>query len=175
MLLDYQDLDDDTRDKMVSEIQADIDGGTLYMSKRLSQGGRDDYPDLLENAAENHDDEWLSNEIAKAQRLNPTVPRENQNGTVTQTKMPSNAHTMLGMGEFNTFYIRALCLRAIEEKRELVIYRARQSSRPRPESEAAIGKKPDPEWLLKELRLHPEQRDPDVIPEPNSGLTVRLG
>ena len=174
MLLSYNDLDSETRRHMLEEVERDIENGKLYVSPRLSQAGQRDYPGLLKAAVENHDDEWLANEIAQHQRLNSTVPRKDKFGFVKQTKMPSNAPVMLAAGEFNTFYIRAICLRAIEENRSIVVYRGRHSSNPRPESEASIGERPNPRELLEALRLPPEQRPSGVIPEPNSGLTVKL-
>ena len=57
-------------------------------------------------------------------------------------------------GEYNRFYIRALCVRAIEDSAKLEIYRARSSNRPDPASENLIGGSPDAQALLEDLRSH---------------------
>lgn len=170
MYLDYQNLNDETRQIMLSEIRADAQNGRLYMSKRLSERGQTDYPNLLEVAAEKHDDEWLGDQLTEHRRIKES--ETTKLGKVKHT--PHDAHETLAMGEFNSYYIRALCLRAISESRSIVIYRARQNESPRPESEAAIGQNPNPQLLLEALRLPIEQRPRDVIPKPNSGLTIKF-
>ena len=51
-----------------------------------------------------------------------------------------NAAELIAEGEFNRFYLRALCLAALSQDIPvLVINRARHSDHPRPESEAQIG------------------------------------
>jgi hypothetical protein len=173
MLLNFHDLNEATRQHMLEEIREDIDNGNLYISSRLSGVGQQDYPNLLQRAAEQFDDEWLASEIAQNQRLNVTLQRHTKRG-ITQARMPSNAHETLAMGEFNSFYIRAICLRAINEGRTIEVYRARPSQFARPESEAAIRTRPNPVDLLAALRVPVEKRAAPVIPEPNSGISVRL-
>jgi len=83
----------------------------------------------------------------------------------------------LAESEFNRYYIRALARRAIEDGiPELVIYRAKPVSNPRPESEARIETSLLPEDLLEDLRSHPGDEPPVLgVPSgPNSGLSVRL-
>ena len=59
---------------------------------------------------------------------------------------------------------------------ELVIYRAKPVSNPRPESEARVETSLSPEELLDDLRSHPGDEPPTLgVPSgPNSGLSVRL-
>ena len=67
--------------------------------------------------------------------------------------MPSNAPETLAEGEFNRFYIRGLCRRAVEENvAQLVIYRAKTVTHARPESERRIGATVSPGALLADLR-----------------------
>jgi hypothetical protein len=90
--------------------------------------------------------------------------------------MRSNAHEMLAEGEFNRFYIRALCLRAIEDGiPDVVVYRAKPVENPRSESQQKIDEHVSPEALLRDLRIHPGVDTAlGLPPGPNSGLSVRL-
>ncbi|MGX5683401.1 hypothetical protein ACWKWW_02475 [Chryseobacterium cucumeris] len=91
-----------------------------------------------------------------------------------QSKVPKNASTLLCQSEFNRYYIRGLCLKALKDKIESVeIYRGRQSSFVRPESEVQIGKKLDPLELLEDLR-NSIGKQPKLFPEINSGLTIKI-
>jgi len=70
-----------------------------------------------------------------------------------------------------------LARRAIEDDiSELVVYRAKPVSNPRPESEARVETVLPPEELLEDLRTHPGDERPSLgVPSgPNSGLSVRL-
>ena len=86
--------------------------------------------------------------------------------------VPYTANETLAEGEFNTYYIRGLCARVIEEKEgQLEIYRAKEVDDPRPESQVMLGQLVDAMQLLTILR-NPESNF-KAIPKPNSGLSVR--
>ncbi len=79
-------------------------------------------------------------------------------------------------GEFNRFYVRGLCRRAIEDGiQQLIIYRAKAVMTPRPGSEEKIGTSVDSAAILADLRttigVEPALGMP---PGPNSGLTLKL-
>ena len=64
----------------------------------------------------------------------------------------------LAEGEFNRFYIGGLYLRALtDDIVELVVYRAKQVSNPRRESEPLIGTRIPPEKLPQDIRTYPEK------------------
>ncbi len=141
MGLEYRDLDERTRTLMLDEIDRDSAGGSLYLSDNLTTEGKTEYPDLLRAAAREGNDETLAGEIRG--RLKPfEKPRQLKSGGFSKApKMRSNAHEMLAEGEFNRFYIRALCRRAIEDcKPHLIVYRANAVEKPRSTSEAMIGR-----------------------------------
>ncbi len=79
-------------------------------------------------------------------------------------------------GEFNRFYARGLCRRAIAEGIEaLVVYRAKEVVNPRAESVALIGKSLPAKQLLEDLRAHiGTDTALGLPPGPNSGLSVKL-
>jgi len=176
MGLHYDDLDDRTRTLMLAEIERDVAGGTLFLSENLSPQGRTDYPVLIRAAARSGSDVTLAAAILS--RLNPyEKPRRLKSGAFSKPPvMRSNAHEMLAEGEFNRFYIRALCLRAIEDGiPEVIVYRAKAVDNPRPESERKLGQGVPVEPLLHDLRTHPGVDTAlGLPPGPNSGLSVRL-
>ena len=91
-------------------------------------------------------------------------------------KVPANAADTLAEGEFNRFYCRGLCARVSgSTPGEVEIYRGRESSQPRRESEALIGRRLEATSVLRDLRssvgVEPAL---GVPPGPNSGLTLRI-
>lgn len=176
MGLRYENLDRETRRIMVEEIEADIRDGRLYVAEnRLSDAGRAAYPNLLRTAAGEHNDDWLAGELRKPGIMNPRQQRKHASGKVTMVKVPWNAAETLAEGEFNRFYIRALCIRALGDRLiRLVVYRAKAVENPRPDSEARIGTALAPEQLLADLRKNVGWEAALGLAQPNSGLTVRL-
>lgn len=173
--LNLVNLDAATRRYMLEEIELDENGARLYISARLSNQGAADYPSLLKAATTSADDTFLANLINAPGRLNPTEPRKTKNG-VTWAKVPVTAAETLAEGEFNRFYARGLCRRAIDEgKPSVLIYRAKQVMNPRTESEAIIGTLLSVEKLLEDLRANPgADTSLGLPPGPNSGLSVRF-
>jgi len=176
MGLDYRNLDQRTRNLMLAEIERDIAENTLYLSDNLSPQGQTDYPDLIRAAARDGSDVTLGAAILG--RLNShEKPRRLKSGELSKPPvMRSNAHEMLAEGEFNRFYIRALCLRAIEDGiAEVIVYRAKAVQNARSESERKIGQGVPVEALLRDLRTHQGVDTAlGLPPGPNSGLSVRL-
>jgi len=176
MALSLHHLDDRTRQYMRSEIEADIANKRLYLSPRLSETGQEEYSMLLKEAVSQFDADWLANQLRLNYRLNAVEPRRTPSGGMTAAKVPSNAPEMLAEGEFNRFYIRGLCRRAIDDGiTHLIVYRAKAVSHPRPESQARIGTSVEAQTLLDDLRTHPGVDTALGLPNgPNSGLSVHL-
>lgn len=171
----YRNLDQRTRELMLEELQLDIESLTVYLSERLNQYGRNVFTRLLEHAIRNGDDTTFANDL-RSGCFNPTYQRRKPKGGYSEVTMPINAPDMLAEGEFNRFYIRALCRRAIEEGRNTVkIYRAKVVSSPRQESELLIGIQQNAQQLLNDLRTNIGKDTYTGIPGgPNSGLSVEL-
>lgn len=176
MGLDYTNLDERTRTLMLAEIARDIAAGTLYLSDNLSPQGRTNYPSLIQAAARSGTDDTMAAVIRD--RLNPfEQPRRLKSGAFSKPPaMRTNAHEMLAEGEFNRFYIRALCLRAIEDGiPAVIVFRAKALQNARSESEQRIGQAVPVDVLLRDLRTHPGVDTALGLPAgPNSGLSVRL-
>ena len=102
--------------------------------------------------------------------------KKDTKGGLTTAHVPVTAPETLAEGEFNRFYARGLCSRAIEENISHVeVYRGKLVENPRPESEEKIGTKLSAKELLNDLRTS-QGVEPclGVPPGPNSGLTIRF-
>ncbi len=178
MSLYLENLDNRTRQLMLDEMEYDIAHNQLHISPFLSGQGQRDYTSLLREAIQSGTDETLAQSLREHRRILRTLPRRNpKSGGYLITATPENAAQVLAESEFNRYYIRALARRAIEDGiPELVIYRAKPVSNPRPESEARIETSLPAEDLLDDLRAHPGDEPPALgVPSgPNSGLSVRL-
>lgn len=176
MGLDYRNLDDMSRTLMLSEIERDAAAGMLYVSERLSAEGKAQYPTLLRAAAQGGTDDTLADHLRSL--LNPfDKPRELRSGKLSKPpKMAKNAHETLAQGEFNRFYIRAICVRAIEDDAaDVIVYRAKAVERARSASQQKIGQKMQAQALLDDLRANPGVDTAlGLPPGPNSGLSVHL-
>jgi hypothetical protein len=178
MPLAYQNLDAETRAFMVEEIDTDANQpGKLYISNYLTDLGKRAWPQMLRDAALSGTDATLAVQIARPGILEEyTQRRKPKGGGMYTARIPVNAPEVMSEGEFNRFYVRGICRRAIKDGiKSLVVYRAKAVSQPRPESEAKIGMTIDPAVLLTDLRemtgLEPALGIP---PGPGSGLSVRL-
>lgn len=173
-MLNLTNLDEVTRQLMRAEIESDIASDDLYVSPRLSERGRADYPSLLLDAASGGSDVSLAIDLRAHGRLNDMETASRGGKTFTKN-VPVNAAETLAEGEFNRFYARGLCRRAIDGGQEVRVYRAKSVAEPRSSSEQMIGKLVDAQALLDDLR---ESRGIEpalgLPPGPNSGLSVEL-
>jgi hypothetical protein len=176
MTLFLVDLDKRTRQLMLEEMEYDTARNQLHISPFLSGQGQRDYPNLLREAIENGDETTLSAALNEQRRIERAMPRKQQKGGFQLVAAPYTAADTVAESEFNRYYIRALCRRAIEDGiPELIVYRARPTENPRPESEELVETTVDPAELLADLRAHPGQATALGIPAgPNSGISVRL-
>ncbi len=175
MPLEYHDLDPETRGFALAEFDTDRERGTLTLSNRIRPTRTAEYESLLREALAYYDDRWLE------ERVDDMVLdfelRRTPSGATTTARLPSYEPRVLTEGDFNRYYMRGVCARAIAEGRGVVeVYRARHSAEPRPESRELVGQRLDAAGLLQELRATPADAEVDepTIGRPNSGLSVRL-
>ena len=171
MGLNQKDLNPEIRELMTQEMDHDLVVKRLYLSPRLNAQGRNVWHQLLKEASANHSDDWLANEIAHQRLLNPHDLRQGK-----PIAMRRDAHQMLAESEFNRFFMRGICLKAIQLGAPAVLgYRAKVSQTPRAESQAIIGKKFEPNELLERLRSAIGADTPFGYPgSANSGLSVEF-
>lgn len=174
MPLKYDNLDPATRRYALAEFDSDVERGTLTISSRIRPTATDEYQSLLRQALAYYDDLWLE------ERVEGLVVhfelRQTPSGATTTAKLPSYAPRVLAEGDYNRYYMRGVCARAIDEGRGVVeVYRARLSAEPRPESRELEGQRLDPAPLLEELRTkYADSSEEATLGKPNSGLSVRL-
>ncbi|MFO0847198.1 MAG: hypothetical protein U0871_01380 [Gemmataceae bacterium] len=174
--MQFEDLIPRTRALMAEELDCDMASGTLYLSDRLSDAGRRDYPRLLAEALTAHEPGWLEAQLREGGRLSDTESYT-RSGVTRERRVPATAAATLAEGEYNRFYCRAVCRLAAEAgpAAEVEVYRAKPVSSPRPESEAKIGTRVNAAGLLADLRWNKGVDTALGVPAgPNSGLSVRL-
>src|SRR5438105_14706783 len=113
-MLVYEDLDGHVRQCMLEELRMDIEKNRLYLSPRLSERGRQDYPGLLTEAIRYQGDAWLESELRRKHRLNRTEECLTADGTAKTVAMPEAAAEAVAEGEFNRYYARGVCRAVVE-------------------------------------------------------------
>lgn len=176
MALSLVNLDEQTRQFMLNEVEHDLANDQLYISPRLNPQGRIAYPELLKRAITTEGDDWLGKQLRFGNMMNPMEQRRKPKGGFVTVKVPVTAPDTLAEGEYNRFYVRGLCVRAIGEGiTSLEIYRAKAVMQPRSDSQAKIGTKIDARALLDDLRVSVGiDTALGLPPGPNSGLSVKI-
>lgn len=172
----FENLDERTRRLMLDELDRDVSEGSLYESPRLTTAGAASWEALFRAACETGNDASLAAALGApgGTYINAREPNP-KSRTGGDKAVPYTAAATMAEGEFNRFYIRAMCVRALEDGVGLEIYRARASENPDAESEAKIGQSPDASALLDDLRSHQGVATAlGLPPHPNSGLSVRF-
>lgn len=159
---------------MLEEIDAAARDGNLYFSKRFTPAGTAAWADLLREAAQDHTEHWLAYQLEVPGLMTGLEGSGTPSGGYTIKHVPHTAAETLAEGQFNRYYILALCRRAAEEnKLDVFIYRAKQVINPRPESEALIGTRLRAADLITQLRPVRSSLNHQLL-KPNSGLSVHL-
>ena len=117
--------------------------GNIYYSTRFNDTGRREWLWLLKQAAQEHDEQWLAEQVETNHLMRELEGGKTPRGGYAVRHIPRTASAeTLAEGQFNRFYMLGLCRRAGQEGiRELEVYRARGTGSPRAESEAMIGKR----------------------------------
>lgn len=173
MSFDFANLDSETRKFMQEEITSAHRDGNLYFSKRFAPSAKDAWPELLMEAASSHDEHWLGWCIESLGLMVGVEGSRTPSGGYTIKHVPSTAAETLAEGQFNRYYILGVCRRAVGEKRNVVVYRAKAVSAPRPESDAMVGRHLDPATVIESLRSVQSSLKSELL-KPNSGLSVCL-
>lgn len=165
-------LDKKTRDLALAELKRDVVASTVYASPRLNSHGQSSFLQDLREALEDGTPETLAATLGSGDKFNLTE-MSHRNGVPYEKRVPKNAPSLLADGAFVHYYVRAVCLRAIDEGDETVtIYRARESGYHRPESDAQIGQVVSPKDLLANLRRNAANPALVELPDVGSGVAV---
>jgi hypothetical protein len=129
----YEDLDPETRRWMLIELKEEEDRAP-YRSPSLSPVGRERFRAIMEEAIANGSESSLAAALESKEMWAEFEP--SPFGGVRRTE-PARAAKALARTEFNTWYVRGLCRRLMEEGETLVqIYRAEASDAPGDECDA---------------------------------------
>ncbi len=174
VMMHLENLTPTMRTVMVAEIQASAAAGTLWESPRLTDVGRSDFARLLAEAAGEHDSDWLANELKSGTRIKATELRMGN-----PVKVPFTAGDTLAEGEFNRYYILAVCrtVMSANQEGEVEVYRAKMVGTPRPESRAIEGQRRKAKDVYADLLSASNANGPTALGVPggpNSGMSVRI-
>lgn len=160
----FKDKCDEINKIMISELKQDIDSNAVYLSKDMYPEKLREYNLKFLEHVTTFDLEGFVDYLQKNNFF-----RETKNDG---SKVASNAAQRLAEGEFNKIYIRAVCKKAINSNLSVVIYRYKESSVKRIESEEKIGEKVDPGEVYDDLIKNRVTGVASILPEVSSGLSV---
>lgn len=170
----FENLDEKTRSCMVAAIDQAEKTNNIYFSRRFNVLGNQKWVSLLREAAQLYNEHWLAFQIEAQVLMKEFEGSSTPSGGYITKHVPNTSSETLSEGQFNSFYIIGLCMRAKSEgKSQVIVYRAKNRKDPRPESEAIIGTAQSVEQLISELQdVNISLKNP--LLQPNSGLSVKL-
>lgn len=166
MSMNFIELNDvRVRELMLEEFVYSKERNEVYLSNDFVAGVQDQYFTLIERAISKYDEEWLKNYLISGFFMEQNV----KSGRAINKR---HSAERLAQTEFNRFYTRGICRKALERGDENVeVYRARNSQSPDPKSQAQIGHQVKASQLLEELRNKPVFEID--FPRVSSGLSVK--
>jgi hypothetical protein len=167
----FENLDEPTRRYMLIEVEQAVKASQLHLSQRFTVQGQERYPDLLREAVQTGNEGSLAAALYQQQCFAEREPY----GLGTR-RVPANAAYTFAEGQFNAFYMRGVCHRAVQQGCLVEVYRAKEVASERPASAYQAGQQFDPQQVLRLLRHSPSgrHRGPAVPAGFNSGLSLRL-
>lgn len=167
-MFQFEHLDERTRALMLSELERDEEAKNLFFDARLKDGMHSPYLDSLRLALASGTPETFAAEIAGGAYLNVSEIRK-QGDKEIEAHIPETYPQTLAEAEFNRYYMRAVCLRAIEDDLAIEGYRAKPVTTPRPVDAS--------DWTPESLLVHLRETNisiPNAFPGANSGKSIRL-
>lgn len=114
-MMQFEELDEKTRASMLAEFEAEEATGNPYRGERLSAQGRKMFPELMREAIRSGNEQSLLAALSNHAFWNPTEDYE-RNGVVRTRRINvRQAAEQLSLSEFNTWYVRGLARRLIDE------------------------------------------------------------
>lgn len=171
MKYNFLDLNKEIRELMKEEVVFDKNKGILSKSTRFNDEGNSEYSSILLKSIENGDEKTLSSELVGFFKIKEIS--HNKQGNTIEKDIPTDANETFANTEFNRFYMRALCVFALKNNKNLEIYRAKGSLNHRIESDTLEGSKiEDVQQALTKLRDNKDYYS--FIAKPNSGLSLKI-
>lgn len=139
--LNLEELNDLTRKWMLIEFEAEEKGGRPYRSPYLSAKGLNGIAEVMTQAIVSGNEKTLEKSLAPSIYWIPRATRIRAGRSEQYRINPLNAARTLALTEFNTWYVRGLARRLLEEGEEFgQVYRAAPALEPRHECQAHEGK-----------------------------------
>ena len=185
--MEFKNLEGTTRRYMLEELEEDVREGRVVLNPLLTERGRAEYADLLAEALRHHDPSWLGSELRSGRRMHIAVEDADVRKGLPE-ELPVHEPDVLAEGDFNRYYVRGMCRRALAEgidelrivkltKGPYASFVYQSGGLPGDERERTVdvANRVDPKWLLEKLREDPDEEMDFGIPgEPGSGLTVEF-
>ena len=115
----FESLDTRTRQIMLDELSMDLAGGRLCFSTRFTPAGHSAYPGILHQAITTGNDATLAHDLLVGGFFSDMEIGRSKTGKTFMRRVPENAHEIFAEGEFNRFYLRALCVRRAARQRRM--------------------------------------------------------
>lgn len=161
------------RNHMLAELKADAQRGAVTGSKRFTALGVEKWRGVLHDALANGTPESLIEALSAGGWFEEKEATHTPKGAPNIKNVSSDAAKMLGRGEFNRYYMRAVCLDAMASAHaEVEVYRAYDVAEPR--GGPAEGSRFGAASLLDDLRRNVGKGTDSRLGAPNSGLSVRV-
>jgi hypothetical protein len=173
---EFAQLDDGTRGFMLEELDRDLKAGTEFVGSRLNSEGHAAYLAALDAALRSGTPYslQLALEPVPGRLWVPAIVDRRDRRSTT----PRSAGRTLAEGEFNRYYMRAICRRAVAEGDGTVrVRRGKRVQVPRADPQVKVrpGDVLSAADVLEDLRLHPGADTRLGMPRgPNSGLTLEF-
>ena len=127
MAMSYEELDDRTREYMLSEFEKEQVSGMPYQSKSLSSEGLKVFPSLMREAIKSGNEVSLARSLDPAELWEPTEVYIREGMSHTRRRNVRQSAVRLALTEFNTWYVRGLAKRLLDEGIESCqVYRGEQ-------------------------------------------------
>lgn len=120
MAMNFEELDGVTRQRMLTELDAELAGPNPYLGRGLSVAGRAAFPALMREAIQGGNEESLAAALNRADYWNPTESYERNGVTRERQVNVRQAAERLALTEFNTWYVRGLARRLLATPRDAI-------------------------------------------------------
>lgn len=115
MAMHFEELDDVTRGYMLRELEAELASSNPYVGKNLSAEGRGAFSRLMREAINTGNEVTLADALTRAGLWKAKETYE-RNGIVRERRINvRQAAERLALTEFNTWYVRGLARRLLDE------------------------------------------------------------
>lgn len=138
----FEELDDTTRRYMLEEFQKEEKSGNPYRSSRMSAEGLANVARHMEDAIKSGNENTLAASLSNRNYWKQYETRRGKNTTSQVEINPIEAAKVLGLTEFNTWYVRGVAKRLMDEGQKYCeIYRSESADKPRCQCSIYEGQK----------------------------------